>query len=210
MDLLAEVKKSSEVADEQLDQSGTLEQPVASKVTSKPRKSPLPLLDLDLSAVPNLGERLFTLLQERPLFHEKDFREILKKQYAHISRRVARLEPGLRDDAIDLRDYLGHAVYIDSFGSFVSSVDAAGEVVHKWQQDWIEDLFRLRTHGLQSVNDGDAHAVFWYVVFRVALKLLTQQAFVPCVVAYPNEESTIRWEAATIDGAITEIHSTTL
>lgn len=205
MDLLAEVKKRSEVRDEQLDQSGALEQPVSSDISLEPRQSPLPLLDLDLSAIPELGERLFTLLQERPLFHEKDFREILKSQYARTSLRVARLEPGLRDDAVDVRDYLGHTVYVDTFGTFVSSVDAAGEVIHKWQHDWIEDLFRLRTHGLQSVNEGDAHAVYWYVVFRVALKLLTQQAFVPRVVAYPSGESTIRWEAATIDGAITEI-----
>lgn len=205
MDLLSEVKKRSEVREEQLDQSGALEQPVTSEISLEPRQSPLPLLDLDLSAIPELGERLFTLLQERPLFHEKDFREILKSQYARTSLRVARLEPGLRDDAVDVRDYLGHTVYVDTFGTFVSSVDAAGEVIHKWQHDWIEDLFRLRTHGLQSVNEGDAHAVYWYVVFRVALKLLTQQAFVPRVVAYPSGESTIRWEAATIDGAITEI-----
>lgn len=205
MDLLAEVKKRSEVRDEPQDQSGAFEQQDSGEIASGPRKSPLPLLDLDLSAVPELGERLFTLLQERPLFHEQDFREILKNQYARTSLRVARLEPGLRDDAIDVRDYLGHSVNVDSFGTFVSSVDSAGEVLHKWQHDWIEDLFRLRTHGLQSVNEGDAHAVFWYVVFRVALKLLTQQAFVPRVVSYPNGEATIRWEAATIDGAITEI-----
>lgn len=205
MDLLAAVKKRSHVEDEQLEQSVALEQPVTSEITSESRRSPLQLLDLDLSAIPELGERLFTLLQERPLFHEKDFREILKNQYARTSLRVARLEPGLRDDAIDVRDYLGHTVYIDSFGTFVSSVDASGEVIHKWQHDWIEDLFRLRTHGLQSVNEGDAHAVFWYVVFRVALKLLTEQAFVPRMVAYPNGESNIRWEAATIDGSITAI-----
>ena len=205
MDLLAEVKKRSHFDREQPDESNAVEQQPSSKATSTPRKSPLPLLDLDLSAIPELGERLFTLLQERPLFHENDFREILKTQYARTSLRVARLEPGLRDDAIDVRDYLGHTIYIDDFGTFVSSVDAEGEAIHKWQQDWIEDLFRLRTHGLKSVNEGDAHAVFWYVVFRVALKLLTQQAFVPRMVAYPNGESTIHWGAATIDGAITEI-----
>ena len=206
MDLLAEVKKRSHVRDdEHHEQSVTLAQPVTSETTAGPRSSPLALLDLDLSAIPELGDRLFTLLQEQPLFHDGDFREILKNQYARTSLRVARLEPGLRDDAVDVRDYSGHSIYIDSFGSFVSSVDAEGEVVHKWQHDWIEDLFRLRTHGLQSVNEGDSHAVFWYVVFRVALKLLTQQAFVPRVVVYPNEESTVRWEAATIDGAITEI-----
>ena len=205
MNLLEEVKKRSHIDHKHLDQSDALEKELPSDTSSALRKSPLPLLDLDLSAIPDLGERLFTLLQERPLFHENDFREILKTQYARTSLRVARLEPGLRDDAIDVRDYLGHTVYIDDFGTFVNSVDASGEVLHKWQHDWIEDLFRLRTHGLQSVNEGDAHAVFWYVVFRVALKLLTQQAFVPRMVAHPNEESNIRWEAATIDGAITEI-----
>lgn len=205
MDLLGEVKKRSRVGIEQRDQIVSEVQSISDDPSPEPRKSPLPLLDLDLSTIPELGERLFTLLQERPLFHEKDFREILKNQYNRISLRVARLEPGLRDDAIDIRDYLGHAVHIDSFGTFVSSVDAEGEVIHKWQHDWIEDLFRLRTHGLQSVNEGDAHAIFWYVVFRVALKLLAQQAFVPRMVAYPNGESTIRWEAATIDGGITKI-----
>ena len=205
MDLLAEVKKRSHFDREQPDRSDAVEQVPPSETPPTSIKSPLPLLDLDLSAIPDLGERLFTLLQDRPLFHENDFREILKTQYARTSLRVARLEPGLREDAIDVRDYLGHATYIDDFGTFVNSVDASGEVLHKWQHDWIEDLFRLRTHGLQSVNEGDAHAVYWYVVFRVALKLLTQQAFVPRMVAYPNGESTIRWEAATIDGAITEI-----
>ena len=205
MDLLAEVKKRSRVDRKQPELSELKEQQSPSETSPKLRKSPLPLLDLDLSAIPDLGERLFTLLQERPLFHEKDFREILKTQYARTSLRVARLEPGLRDDAMDVRDYLGHTIYIDDFGAFVSSVDASGEVLHKWQHDWIEDLFRLRTHGLQSVNEGDAHAVYWYVVFRVALKLLTQRAFVPRMISHPNGESTIRWEAATIDGAITEI-----
>ena len=205
MDLLAEVKKRSHVDHEKPDTTEAVESQLTSETSSVPRKSPLPLLDLDLSAIPDLGERLFTLLQDRPLFHENDFREILKTQYARTSLRVARLEPGLRDDAIDVRDYLGNTIFIDDFGSFVSSVDASGEVIHKWQHDWIEDLFRLRTHGLKSVNEGDAHAVFWYVVFRVALKLLTQQAFVPRMVAYPNGESTIHWGAATIDGAITEI-----
>ena len=207
MDLLAEVKKRSSSASEQ----PTLTQPVATEPSATNetpdnlKKSPLPLLDLDLSTIPELGERLFTLLQERPLFHKKDFLDILKKQYARTSSRVARLEPGLRDDAVDVRDYLGTSVYVDSSGTFVKSIDASGEILHKLKQDWIEDLFRLRTHGLQSVNEGDAHAVFWFMVFRIALRLLTQQAFVPRVVAYPNGESNIRWEAATIDGAVTEI-----
>ena len=205
MDLLEEVKKRSDVGHEPPAQSAAVEYKDSGEKNLEPRKSPLPLLDLDLSIIPELGEVLFTLLQERPLFHEQDFREILKNQYARTSLRVARLEPGLRDDAIDVRDYLGNSVIVDSYGTFVSSVDVSGEVIHKWQHDWIEDLFRLRTHGLQSVNEGDAHAVFWYVVFRIALKLLTQQAFVPRMVAYANEGSNIRWEAATIDSSITEI-----
>ena len=205
MDLLAEVKKRSRIGSEKQSQPVAVELQATSDTTTEPRKSILSLLDLDLSTIPDLGERLFTLLQEWPLFHEQDFHDLLKNQYARTSSRVARLEPGLRDDAIDVRDYLGTSVYIDSFGTFVSSVDASGEVIHKWKHDWIEDLFRLRTHGLQSVNEGDAPAVFWYVVFRIALKLLAQQAFVPRMVAYPNGESSIHWEAATIDGAITEI-----
>lgn len=205
MDLLAEVRSRSRLDENEPTSTAKTVEPPSTKSLQKPSKSPLPLLDLDLSAIPDLGERLFSLLQERPLFHGQDFRDVLQKQYARTSLRVARLEPGLREDAIDLRDYLGHSVLIDSFGSFVSSVDAGGAVIHKSQNDWIEDLFRLRTHGVQAVNEGDAHAVFWYVLFRISLKLLAQQAFVPRVIAFPGEESCIRWEAATIDGAITEI-----
>ena len=205
MDLLKAVKARAHTDDYELVVDEGAEQQTTIEHKNEPTKSPLSLLDLDISKIPDLGERLFTLLQERPLFHEHDFRELLKNQYTRTSLRVARLEPGLRDDAIDLRDYLGTTVYIDSFGTFVSSVDAAGEVIHKSSPDWIEDLFRLRTHGLQSVNEGDSQAVFWYVVFRIALKLLAQQAFVPRMVAYPNGESKIRWEAATIDTATTEI-----
>ena len=205
MDLLAEVQKNSFAAKADVLQTESIEAQRTDKDSTERRQVLLQLLDLDLSTIPDLGERLFSLLDERPLFHQNNFHDLLRKQYSRTRLRVARLETEPRADPINIRDYLGTSVCVDSYGAFVSSDDASGNVIHRLKQDWIEDLFRLRSQGVTSVNERDAHAVCWYVLFRIVLKLLAQQAFVPRVIAYPTGESRIRWEAATIDGVITNI-----
>lgn len=167
-------------------------------------KSTLQLLELDLSVVRDLAERIFGLLTSEPLFYAKDFRSELQKQYKRTSRLVARFRGASDEDPMQIRDFRGKSLVLDEVGAFECVIDDHGNKSHATIDAWIDELACLRSTGAKSVNDGDAYAVFWYVLYRFAQVLLERNAYVPLVRVFSQKEATIGWQPASLDASVTE------
>ena len=172
---------------------------------AKRGQSSLQLLDLDLSVIPDLGERILGLLNQNPLFSTKDFHAELAKHYKRTARSASRISLELeQDESTQIRDFRGKTLVLDEVGDFQCVLDDYGNKSHHTIDVWIEDLGSTRSLGVQAVNDGDVHAVFWYVLFQLVLVLLDRSAYVPQVLVFAPNTATIGWRAAAIDPTVTE------
>ena len=165
----------------------------------------LELLEMDLSVVPELGDRVFELLTPNPLFYKKDFRVALENQYKRNAKWVGKFESSSEDDLIQIRDFPGKSLIVSDQGKFQCTIDSDGSVSHESAEHWVDELSRTRSLGLNAVNDGDAHAVFWYVLYKLAILLLNRKAYVPQVHVFTPKEAILGWRAATLDGSVTEV-----
>ena len=205
MDLLDEIHALTGVAIQgEVFTPNPLKEQVAHNIQSTRDESSLRLLDLDLSVIPDLGDRILELLGKEPLFYGKDFHVVLEKQYKRTARWVAGFNLQSDDDPMQIRDFRGKSLVLDGGGTFACVIDESGDKSHATADAWIEDLSRLRSHGVHAVNDSDAYAVFWYVLYRLALWLLEQRAYIPQVLLFEPNEAAIGWRAATIDSSVTE------
>ena len=206
MDLVKEIKKVTNIEVREIPLSANvLVEPGADSGDDQPDDSALSLLQMDLSVIPDLEETIFGLLSEEPLFYEKDFREVLATHYKRIARWVIRFDKQERTDLIQIRDYSDGTLVLKHDGKFAGIFDSREKCIHRYEDDWIEELTSVRSHGVQAVNEGDKRAVFWYVLYRFALKLLVQKAYVPHVVATAPDRSAITWRAASLDSSVTNI-----
>lgn len=205
MNLVEEIERATDLKVQRVALApNPLSQSSTTSEVLRPRGSAIDLLDLDLSVIPELGTSIFSLLDERPLFHNKDFKEILWAQYRRSAKWAVRYDSLVLDRTQQVWDYSGDTLVLDASGNFVGVFE--DEVrVHESRERWIEDLGTVRSHGFETVNEGDAQTVFWYVLYRLALKLLEQQAYVPHVVSHDSGNSSICWRVTSLDQSVTTI-----
>ncbi len=205
MDLLDEIHALTGVAIQgEVFAPNPLKEQVAHNIQSTCTESSLRLLDLDLSVIPNLGDQILELLSKEPLFYGKDFHVVLEKQYKRTASWVTRFNLKSDDDPMQIRDFRGKSLVLQGSGAFSCVIDESGNKSHAKVDAWVDDLSRLRSLGVHAVNDRDAHAVFWYVLYRLAIWLLDRRAFVPQVLLFEANKAAIGWRAAMIDSSVTE------
>lgn len=167
--------------------------------------SDIELLDLDLSRVPDLSVSTFELLSAEPLFHPRDFRELLSEHYRRVSRYITKFDAAQTEREVDICDFEPTSVVLDSFGQFLESKNLAGKKLHKSQEDWVDELASLRPRGPISNSNHDVNAKFWYVLYRFAIKLLEQCAYIPNIVVHETGEAEILWRPSRLEESISEI-----
>lgn len=203
MDLVAEIMRATNFKVEEVALApNPHSQTEAGRESTQPSGSAIDLLDLDLSVVPKLGENIASLLNEKPLFHKKDFKEILSTQYRRSAAWAFRYHNLPLERTKQIWDYRGDTLVLDANGKFLG-VFEDGICEHESRDLWIDELSFVRSHGIETVNEGDVQAVFWYVLYRFTLKLVQQHAYVPQVVIHESGEAAIFWRAASLDQMVT-------
>lgn len=205
IDLLSDVRTLTNVS---VERAALSPNPLLEQATTSDEKSTslstLHLLDIDLSIIPDLGEQIFGLLDKEPLFYEKDFHAELETRYRRTARSVTKLNAETIEHPKQIRDFNGETLLLDDTCGFRGVFNRSGKRAFETIDAWIEDLATVRSFGAGAVNEGDSHAVFWYVLYRFALVLLERRAYVPRVLAYAPNEAVIGWRAALIDPSVTK------
>lgn len=165
------------------------------------------LARIDLSCVPALEARLFTILTAEPLFHAKDFRAVLAKQYKR-ARRVARAFDRQNDDTAATVEHLSNvSAVVDSNGALVA-MHSDGQALFKAAQRRDDaNSFEAFLSGLQAIAAEREPRLaptlaFWRLLLRVALKLIEQGAVVPWVGSNSLQQTIVHWQPARLDAIV--------
>ena len=91
--------------------------------------------DADFSKIPNLHDEIFNLLEENPVFYQKDFRNILEGNYKSMPRYLKRDVENYTRETYS-KDYNRYSIYKDKHPKFDGSDDEYLE--------WLESTFLKR------------------------------------------------------------------
>ncbi|MEH6576394.1 MAG: DEAD/DEAH box helicase [Amphritea sp.] len=175
----------------------------------------------DLSVIPALAERTFGILSDRTLFHSNGFHKLLQGHYKRATRAAIRFD---REDADsgDIASRLADlTVIIDDRGCFLKA-ETDGQPINFYGQDSqlspaapapdkaasrqpeLNALLQL-LHGLDSNRDPllCPHLLLWQHLFRLALKLIEQQAMIPAACLTGDQQLQICWRPAPFSEPVT-------
>lgn len=166
------------------------------------------LMDTDLSVIPNLNNRIFSLLSPEPLFHTGDFRKILADHYKRTTRVANHYERDMDSSSeapINVRDFSTTRLVIGPNSEFLYAFGPEEGSRENDIDEWIKKLARLKPSVNQTSNIEEFRAVFWHMLYRLAMKLLIQQAFVPTVVTNTQHQTGVHWRPTLLDESVTSI-----
>ncbi len=168
--------------------------------TYKPPESPL-LEEIDFSVIEEMRENLLSMLSEKPVFYNKDFKSILDKLYRSTAKNIIRK---IRQTSAAERSTTNYEKYTNI------------EVVLK-DICFFSSCKLQSGHGSDSLNDPDELISFLsgippkfisklspgllllYFTFHFARKLAEKSAFIPQIVQLADNSYTIRWIPALIN-----------
>ncbi|MCR9290594.1 MAG: DEAD/DEAH box helicase [Bacteroidetes bacterium] len=168
--------------------------------------------DLDFTQIPNTQEALLTLLSEKPVFYPNgDFKKILTKAYSSISKSLTRISKKeeiqeestlLMDSAEDIEFILDEE--LDFLG--VTMRDAKGKSLITFEnlEELIIWLDKIPIGRLDQYSDSLSGL---YFVYRFALKLAKQSAFLPQLLRVGTKHYRVRWLAATLNEEVRKVFS---
>ncbi|MFC0269767.1 SNF2-related protein [Kushneria aurantia] len=156
---------------------------------------------IDWSHIPPLESRIFTILSAEPLFHDKDFRQILAAQYQRTRRAARRFNQATTTVWQKFEKLTDLTAIIDDSGQLIemrASNRQGGEVVRHSHppsalQDLLAGLHLLPAEREPRLSPGVA---LWRILLRCALGLIEQGAFIPMVATNVREETIIVWQPA--------------
>ncbi|MGI9274468.1 MAG: SNF2-related protein [Endozoicomonas sp.] len=154
------------------------------------------LPDADLSTIPPLGDRIFSILSEKPLFHPKDFRGMLSGLYRRSAKEAVGWDREAVQPVADLEAIDRLTLVVDETGNFLRSEQSAGNGL-------VSGLDRLDAflEQLASIGEGQFDRLgfqvrYWHQLYRLALKLVSQQAYIPAVYNTENDRTLVQWRPA--------------
>ena len=175
----------------------------------------------DLTTIEPLGERIFSILSPQPLFHNKDFRQIMAGTYRRAARlagnvdkllestlsRVVPLKQGARtrkkiehipadELGVDISEFDRLRLVVNESGCFVAA-DTGSRVDHPQNSnEWFALLSKLQVSQSPETSRHYHHALMWLQLYRLALKLVAEQAYVPGVYQDSGDFTLIRQQPA--------------
>ncbi|WP_027856856.1 SNF2-related protein [Marinobacterium jannaschii] len=165
---------------------------------------------LDLSLIAPQGARIFSILSEQTLFHRKSFHPLLRDSYKRAARAAQ-----LADRQVSAR--WEHA---DRLQAFCVIIDNSGQLLRLESDEQVIEAATLLSHDadtpaipaplpdsppllqlLAALEYGQEARLcpallLWRHLYRLALKLVAQQAVTPAVARTEADEVLIRWQAA--------------
>lgn len=215
MDLAAALEKRSGVQPTAIAQLPALAQAWIdeSPMASIDRPSDQAFNDIDLSRVPALESRIFTILSPAPLFYAKDFRQTLASQYKRARRQA---DVFARDAEV-----LGAGVelpaealaVIDDNGALVemrTQDKRAFKAVHRKRAPDPLEQFLARLHAVPADREARlSHSLrLWRTLLRFVLKLIDQGAYVPQAGANSAEQTLVQWRPARLAESVETLFET--
>lgn len=164
----------------------------------------------DLSTLPDLAGRTFSILSAQTLFHPKSFHPILKahcKRAAQAAQRMAKTADSVQEWACE--DQLSDLQMLIDHNGLLVQVLNQGQSVDLSEQPCLQA--RLDIHSsrpdhqllqlLQALNGShderlNAQLLLWRQLYRLALKLVQQQAVVPAARYNTGGALQIHWQPA--------------
>ena len=167
------------------------------------------LLGIDLSQISPLGGRIFDVLATKPLFHDRDFHKLLSIHYkrtAVVAKRYHEDPKRTEASVIGAHQFLDTCVRVGQMGEFLFAKcspfnEAVNEAVTLFG-DWIERLSRVRPATRANYGTDEYRATYWHVLYRFAVKLVMQQAYVPAIATDKFGAYMIHWHPATLDTTV--------
>lgn len=163
--------------------------------------------DINLARVPALGSRIFTILSPNPLFHPKDFHNILAAQYKRTARAARTFDKTVATPWPQAQQLPNLCAVIDVSGHF-AAINGGGKTLFKpgrkrRDPDQFE-VFLQQLAGLPtSLESRLAHSLLlWRTLLRLALKLIEQRAYIPWVMAGDAGETLIQWRPALLSAPV--------
>ncbi len=164
---------------------------------------------LDLATVEPLNERIFSILGSNPLFYSKDFRTVMAGIYKRAARCAALFDNTSDnnnnfDDSCSpnssgaITDFDRLSLVVDERGQF-QSIEVEGETTRPditTAMDWSRLLQSLHTSQSPETTRHYHHAMMWQLLYRLAIKLVTQQACIPAVYQQSDDKTLIHWHPA--------------
>ena len=162
---------------------------------------------IDLSRVPALESRLFTILSPEPLFHGKDFRRTLATQYQRARRAAHAFDRDAANPLPEAERLQGLSALIDDNGALIEMRADGKALFRATARKPVDDPFAAFLAGLHALpaerEPRLAHSVLlWRALLRFALKLIERGAQVPRVMANAQNETLIQWQPARLDGTV--------
>ena len=176
----------------------------------QPPEEPV-LTSLDLSTIPDLGEHLLNILTPKPLFYDKDFKSVLAGFYKRGTRCVNQFEKAGESDqqsAIDIIDFTLTQLVVDNNGCFHSAHSSGNGLLLHEPAEWIRVLSSLRNAHSPERSFYYHKALMWYVLYRLAVKLLQQHACIPAVYTQQADRTLIQWQPAMLSDPVKQIMET--
>ncbi|MFK0570400.1 SNF2 helicase-associated domain-containing protein, partial [Endozoicomonas sp.] len=169
----------------------------------------------DLTAIEPLGERIFSILSPQPLFYGKDFRQVM----AGVYKRAARLTGGVdklvntptgnvvphkskdtstdnADTGFDVTEFDRLSLVVDEAGRFVNVESGDGIDTPQNTHEWLSLLGKLHISQSAETCRHYHYALMWLQLYRLALKLVAEQAYVPGVYQDSGDFTLIRYKPA--------------
>ena len=165
-----------------------------------------PVFDnLDLATIEPLNERIFRILGSKPLFYQKDFREVMAGLYKRVARCALQFDKDSSKDGqassenrAELTQFHRLSLVINENGQF-SAIERAGNnnlPKIKNVKEWGQFLRSLYTSEQSETTRHYHHAMMWQQIYRLTIRLVSQQAFIPAVYQQSEGKTLIHWHPA--------------
>ncbi len=165
-----------------------------------------PVFDsLDLTTIPRMEERIFGILTSTPLFYEKDFREVMASIYKRTAKCAFNQEKEARkiqDQPLEITGFDSLTLMINEHGQFHSVISQGTSITPENISQWCACLAALHTSENPDIARHFHHALMWQLLYRLALKLVSQQAYVPAIYQDSQKKSLILWQPALLSDEI--------
>ncbi len=161
---------------------------------------------VDLSSIAPAGERILNILTPKPLFYDKDFKVTLADFYKRTARYVAKFEKeqDAREQQTDIEDFALTRLVLDYQCRFNSVSSSNGEILQE-RKAWIDQLASLHNRHSQQRSQHFKKALFWQQLYRLAIKLIQQQACIPAVFMGQEQKTLIHWQPALLSEPVKKI-----
>ncbi|MEA3317772.1 MAG: hypothetical protein U9R54_07425, partial [Bacteroidota bacterium] len=166
----------------------------------------------DFSNIPIMLDTIFSILDEKPIFYEKDFKPILKKSYKALARYYKRELQDKEQDEVKTSEYEKYEKAEIIFHNEIYYSDAilysANNEKHFSKNKGFVNLLKyINNIPAKYINRLSDSLQTLYYTYHFSLKLIENSAFIPQLLELADNSYIIRWIPASINKEVDKLIS---